>query len=53
VTVGWTHAVTAINSVLSLNTPVNLRMDIEMHGRCSSTSGTTRSPGPLPWSTSR
>jgi hypothetical protein len=32
VTVGWTHAVTAVNSILSLNTPVNLRMDIEMHG---------------------
>ncbi|HEX7835643.1 MAG TPA: hypothetical protein VF479_09275 [Pseudolysinimonas sp.] len=32
VTVGWTHAATAVNSVLSLNTPVNLRMEIEMHG---------------------
>jgi hypothetical protein len=32
ITVGWTHAVMAVNSVLSLNTPVNIRMDIEMHG---------------------
>src|SRR3978361_14834 len=32
VTVGWTHAATAIYSVLRLNTPVNLTMSIEMHG---------------------
>jgi hypothetical protein len=32
VTVGWTEAAMAINSVLSLNTPMNLRMGIEMHG---------------------
>ena len=32
VTVGWTQAAIAISSVLSLNTPMNLRMDIEMHG---------------------
>jgi hypothetical protein len=32
VTVGWTQAAMAISSVLALNTPVNLRMDIEMHG---------------------
>ncbi len=32
VTIGWTQAALAIHSVMSLNTPVNLRMDIEMHG---------------------
>jgi hypothetical protein len=32
VTVGWTHAVMAVHSVLSLKTPVHVRMDIEMHG---------------------
>jgi len=32
VTVGWTQAAMAVSSVLSLNTPVHLRMDIEMHG---------------------
>jgi hypothetical protein len=32
VTVGWTQAVMAVHSVLSLNSPVHLRMDIEMHG---------------------
>jgi hypothetical protein len=32
VTVGWTQAAMAISSVMSMNTPVNLRMDIEMHG---------------------
>ena len=32
VTVGWTQAAMAVFSVLRLNTPVNLRMLIEMHG---------------------
>ena len=32
VTLGWTQAVMAVHSVMALNTPVNLRMDIEMHG---------------------
>jgi hypothetical protein len=32
VTVGWTQAAMAVYSVLRLNTPVNLRMLIEMHG---------------------
>ena len=32
VTVGWTHAAMAVYSVLRLNTPVNLKMHIEMHG---------------------
>jgi hypothetical protein len=32
VTVGWTQAAMAVHSVLKLNTPVNLRMLIEMHG---------------------
>jgi hypothetical protein len=32
VTVGWTHAAIAVYSVLRLNTPMNLRMLIEMHG---------------------
>jgi hypothetical protein len=32
VTVGWTHAAMAVYSVLRLNTPMNLRMLIEMHG---------------------
>jgi hypothetical protein len=32
VTVGWTHAAMAVYSVLRLNTPVNLKMLIEMHG---------------------
>lgn len=32
VTVGWTQAAMAVHSVLRLNTPVNLRMLIEMHG---------------------
>jgi hypothetical protein len=32
VTVGWTHAAIAVYSVLRLNTPVNLKMLIEMHG---------------------
>jgi hypothetical protein len=32
VTVGWTHAAIAVFSVLRLNTPVNLKMLIEMHG---------------------
>jgi len=32
VTIGWTQAAMAISSVLALNTPVHLRMDIEMHG---------------------
>ena len=31
VTVGWTHAAMAVYSVLRLNTPVNLKMHIEMH----------------------
>jgi hypothetical protein len=31
VTVGWTHAAMAVYSVLRLNTPVNLKMVIEMH----------------------
>jgi hypothetical protein len=31
VTVGWTQAAMAVYSVLRLNTPVNLRMIIEMH----------------------
>jgi len=32
VTVGWTQAAIAVSSVLSLKTPMHLRMDIEMHG---------------------
>jgi hypothetical protein len=32
VTVGWTHAAMAVYSVLRLNTPVYLKMLIEMHG---------------------
>ncbi|HEX4058844.1 MAG TPA: hypothetical protein VHX87_11075 [Galbitalea sp.] len=32
VTVGWTHAAIAVNSALRLNTQVNLKMLIEMHG---------------------
>jgi hypothetical protein len=32
VTVGWTEAAMAINSVQLLSTPMNLRMNIEMHG---------------------
>jgi hypothetical protein len=32
VTVGWTQAAMAVYSVLRLNTPVNLKMLIEMHG---------------------
>ena len=32
VTVGWTHAAIAIFSVLRLNSPVNIKMLIEMHG---------------------
>jgi hypothetical protein len=32
VTVGWTQAVLAVNSVLSLKTPVHLKMNIELHG---------------------
>jgi hypothetical protein len=32
VTVGWTHAAIAVHSVLRLETPVNVRMHIEMHG---------------------
>jgi hypothetical protein len=32
VTVGWTQAAMAVSSVLSLNTPVHLKMSIEMHG---------------------
>lgn len=32
VTVGWTHAAMAVQSVLRLNTPMNLKMLIEMHG---------------------
>jgi len=32
VTVGWTEAAMAVNSVQSFSTPVNLRMNIEMHG---------------------
>jgi hypothetical protein len=32
VTVGWTHAAMAVHSVLRLNTPVNIKMSIEMHG---------------------
>jgi hypothetical protein len=32
VTVGWTQAAIAVSSVLSLNTPVHLKMNIEMHG---------------------
>ena len=31
-TIGWTQAAMAVSSVLALNTPVNLKMDIEMHG---------------------
>jgi hypothetical protein len=33
VTVGWTQSAMAVNSVLSLNTPVHLKMTIEMHGQ--------------------
>jgi hypothetical protein len=32
VTVGWTHAAIAIHSSLRLDSPVNIRMQIEMHG---------------------
>jgi hypothetical protein len=32
VTVGWTHAAIAVHSVLRLNTPINVKMLIEMHG---------------------
>jgi hypothetical protein len=32
VTVGWTQAAMAVYSVLRLNTPVNIKMIIEMHG---------------------
>ena len=32
VTVGWTHAAMAVHSVLRLNTPIHLRMHVEMHG---------------------
>jgi hypothetical protein len=32
VTVGWTHAVMAVHSVLSLKSPMHVRMEIEMHG---------------------
>jgi hypothetical protein len=32
VTVGWTEAAMAVKSVLSLNTPMHLKMHIEMHG---------------------
>ena len=32
VTVGWTEAATAVMSVMSLKTPVHLRMHVEMHG---------------------
>jgi hypothetical protein len=32
VTVGWTEAAMAVMSVMSLNTPVHLKMHIEMHG---------------------
>jgi hypothetical protein len=32
VTVGWTHAAIAVYSALRLDTPVNLKMNIEMHG---------------------
>ncbi len=32
VTVGWTQAAIAVSSVLSLNTPMHLKMHIEMHG---------------------
>jgi hypothetical protein len=32
VTVGWTQAAIAVSSVLSLKTPMHLRMQIEMHG---------------------
>jgi hypothetical protein len=31
VTVGWTHAAIAVNSAMRLDTPVNLKMHIEMH----------------------
>jgi hypothetical protein len=32
VTVGWTHAAIAVHSSLRLDAPVNIRMQIEMHG---------------------
>jgi hypothetical protein len=32
VSVGWTQATIAVSSVMVLNTPVNLKMTIEMHG---------------------
>jgi hypothetical protein len=32
VTVGWTQAAMAVRSVLALNTPVHLKLNIEMHG---------------------
>jgi hypothetical protein len=32
VTVGWTHAAIAIHSMQRLDSPVNMRMQIEMHG---------------------
>lgn len=32
VTVGWTQAAIAVSSVMVLNTPMNLKMHIEMHG---------------------
>jgi hypothetical protein len=32
VSVGWTQAAIAVSSVMVLNTPVNLKMSIEMHG---------------------
>jgi hypothetical protein len=32
VSVGWTQAAMAVQAVLSLSTPVNLRMNIELHG---------------------
>jgi hypothetical protein len=32
VTVGWTHAAIAVHSSLKLDSPVNMRMQIEMHG---------------------
>ncbi|MEO8261635.1 MAG: hypothetical protein ABI566_03610 [Pseudolysinimonas sp.] len=32
VTVGWTEAAVAVKSILSLKTPVHLKMNVEMHG---------------------
>jgi hypothetical protein len=32
VTIGWTEAATAVSSVMSLNTPMAVRMSIELHG---------------------